>query len=149
MRFRYRQFRAPQPVPSLGGRTHRSQPEVTVTLIGPAGGSPERALVDSGADDTVFSDTLAPQLGVDLSNVQPFLLAGVSRVPHQVLFVQIRLRLTDGIEFREWPSWVGFTNAPLARGLLGITGCLEFFTTKLFGDLEEIEFEINSRYPGT
>ena len=55
----------------------------------------------------------------------------------------------DGIEFREWPAWVGFTNAPLPHATLGFAGCMQFFTTTFHGDREEVELAVNGLYPGT
>jgi hypothetical protein len=44
---------------------------------------------------------------------------------------------------------VAFTSAPLRRPLLGFAGFLEFFTSTFYGDLEQVDLTINSRYPGT
>jgi hypothetical protein len=55
--------------------------------------------------------------------------------------------LTDGIEFREWPAWVGF--APnLRRRVLGFAGAMQFFTTIFYGDDEIVELNVNRLFPG-
>jgi hypothetical protein len=61
----------------------------------------------------------------------------------------VTLRLTDGIEFREWPARVGFTQIPLRRALLGFAGVLQFFYALFDGEMEQVELTINANYPGT
>ena len=69
--------------------------------------------------------------------------------PTPLRYAEVRLRMTDGKEFREWPAWVGFTSAPLRHPLLGFAGCLQFFGANFLGDREEVELTVNSLYPGT
>jgi hypothetical protein len=58
------------------------------------------------------------------------------------------LRITDGREFREWPTWVGFASR-LKRPLLGFAGFQQFFSILLQGDREAAELTVNSLYAGT
>jgi len=148
LRFKYRGIRSPQPIPSLGGKLLRPRPIVTVTLIGPSNSVVDRALLDTGADDTVFPERVAGLLGVDLTNAPMRTLTGIAQTGHVVRYAQIQLRLTDGVEFRDWPAWVGFTDAPLRFPALGFAGCLQFFSACFHGDLEEVELTVNSYYPG-
>lgn len=71
----------------------------------------------------------------------------MGRVP--IRYAKVKLRLTDGIEFREWTGWVGFTSAALHYPILGFAGVLQFFTTTFHGDREEVELAVNRLYPGT
>ena len=64
-------------------------------------------------------------------------------------YAEVRLRISDGQEFREWPARVAFTTEPLKRVLLGFAGFLQFFTATFDGDREEVELTINAKYPGT
>jgi hypothetical protein len=107
------------------------------------------AMLDCGADDTIFPAALAPFIGIDLGNSPVGRASGVGGLPFLVHYAQVTLRLTDGLEFREWPAWVGFTSAPLAQPLLGFAGCIQFFSMLTLGDREEVELTINSLYPGT
>ncbi len=104
--------------------------------------------LDTGSDDTVLPERLAGLIGVDLSNAP----IGQSRTANMasvtVRYAQITLRMTDGVERREWPAWVGFTPA-IHRPLLGFAGFLQFFTAAFRGDREEVELTVNSLYPGT
>ncbi|HEY7315101.1 MAG TPA: hypothetical protein VH643_37490 [Gemmataceae bacterium] len=64
-------------------------------------------------------------------------------------YAQVRLRITDGKEQREWPAWVSFTPAKLQLPLLGFAGFLQFFTATFQGDYEQVELAVNNLYPGT
>ena len=64
-------------------------------------------------------------------------------------YAQVKLRLSDGREFREWPAWVGFTSATLFQPLLGFAGCLQFFHANFLGDQEAVELTVNTLYSGT
>jgi len=66
-----------------------------------------------------------------------------------LLYAEVTLRLTDGVEFREWPARVGFTSYPLRRALRGYAGALQFFDVTFRGERELIEIDINSKYPGS
>jgi predicted aspartyl protease len=120
-----------------------------VTLIGPADSRFREGLLDSGADDTVFPESLAADIGVDLTNAPARQLSTAARTAHPLRYAQVTLRIFDGGERREWPAWVGFTPARLKQPLLGIAGFLQFFDTNLRGALEVAELTVNSSYPGT
>jgi len=124
---------------------------VPVTLIGPSDSRLRQALLDPGADDTVFPESLAAVIGVDLSHAPGGTGAGVgaskSNVP--LRYAQVTLRLESQGERSEWLGWVGFTPAPLRRPLLGFAGCLQFFTATFYGDGEQVELDANALYPGT
>jgi predicted aspartyl protease len=105
--------------------------------------------LDTGSDDTVFSERLAARIGLDLTNapVSRLTTATLSHAP--VRYAQVTLRVTDGKEQREWPAWMGFTPAKLQSPLLGFAGFLQFFTATFRGDREEVELTVNNLYPGT
>jgi hypothetical protein len=116
---------------------------------GPAGTKPVRALLDTGSDDTTFREVLAPFLGIDLTNAPTRHLTGISPAGYRVRYADVRLRLTDGVEFRDWPATVAFTDAPLPVATLGFAGCLQFFTATFRGHLAEVELAVNPSYPGS
>jgi hypothetical protein len=146
--FPYRSGRSPRPVVSLGGRTVRPRPLIDATLIGPTGSKVVTALLDSGADDTVFPEQVAQSIGLDLSNAPRYTVTGVGSPPLVIAYAQISLRLTDGKEFREWPAVVGFTSAQMTHALLGFAGCLQFFDALFRGEREVVELTVNGLYPG-
>ena len=148
MRFPYWQGISPHPIPSLGGRLLQPQPRVVVTVIGPSDSRSVRALLDTGADVTTFRDDVADLIGLDLTNAPTRTLTGIGPAGYEVRYAQVQLRLTDGVEYREWPAWVGFTDAPLPVAVLGFAGCMQFFTTTFHGDFEEVTLAVNPLYPG-
>lgn len=146
--FPYRSGRSPRPVVSLGGKAFRPRPVVDVTLLGPTGSKVVSALLDSGADDTVFSDQVAWSIGVDLSNAPQYTGIGVGGAPSVISYAPVTLRLTDGNEYREWSALVGFTSASMTHPLLGFAGCLRYFDALFRGEREVVELMINGLYPG-
>ena len=149
LRFAYKALKTGSPVFPLGGRMGRPKPLVLATVIGPAAARPFTGLLDTGADDTVLPEQIAALIGLDLTNAPVGQGAGVGGTPLLLRYAQVKLRLTDGREFREWPAWVGFTASPLSRSLLGFAGCLQFFDANFLGAREEVELTVNSLYPGT
>jgi hypothetical protein len=149
LRFHYKLIRVSHAVVSLGGRWVRPRPLIDVTVIGPAASRLRMAILDPAADDTIFPTTLASVLGVDLTNAPRGTSSGVGSQGIAVQYAQVKLRLTDGCEFREWPAWIGFTSATLPYPMLGFAGCLQFFSAHFLGDREEVELTVNSLYPGT
>ncbi|MGH7223261.1 MAG: hypothetical protein ACRELF_08535, partial [Gemmataceae bacterium] len=102
----------------------------------------------TGADDTVFPDRFAALIGVDLAGAPLGQATTANRAHFPVRYSQVTLRLTDGVERREWPAWVGFSPA-ISRPLFGFAGFLQFFTATFHGDREQVELTVNSLYPGT
>ncbi|MFO0847241.1 MAG: aspartyl protease family protein [Gemmataceae bacterium] len=139
----YKQYPVSAPVISLNGRANRPKPVVMVTVIGPGGSAVQEALLDTGADDTVFPDDVAAKIGLDLSAAPTRSAAGVGMTPYPLRYAQVTLRLTDGIEYREWPAWVAFTPARLR-----FAGCLQFFTAAFDGEREQVTLAVTARYPG-
>ncbi len=139
MRFPYQHISIQSPTIALGGRWVRPRPIIGVTLIGPTDSRLRDGLLDTGADDTVFPENLAEIIGLDLTNapVGQATTATLGNAP--LRYAQLRLRITDGIEQREWPAWVGFTPAKLQQPLLGFAGFLQFFTATFHGDREQVE----------
>jgi hypothetical protein len=120
-----------------------------VTLIGPTGSVSRDCLADTGADDTVFPESLAAQIGLDLTNAPTGTASGVGLVSSPIRFAVVRFRIGTLSEQREWQGWVGFTPAPLRRPLIGHAGFLQYFTATFHGDAEKLELTVNATYPGT
>jgi hypothetical protein len=120
-----------------------------VGLVGPAGTDAKEALLDSGADDTVFPERMAVRIGLDLTNAPVGTASGFGLAVGVLRYAEVTLRLTDGREYCEWPARVGFTAAPMKRPLLGFAGFLQFFRALFDGEKEEVELTTTARYPGT
>jgi hypothetical protein len=149
LHYSYRLDTVPHAVVSIGGRWVRPRPVIPITLIGPTRSRLRSALLDTGADDTLFPETLAPVLGVDLSQAPALQGRGIGMGHVPVRYAQLKMRLADGKEFREWTGWVGYTPAALHFPVLGFAGCLQFFTATFHGDREEVELAVNRLYAGT
>jgi hypothetical protein len=149
LRFPYKHVPTRRPAISLAGQSFRPRPIITVSVLGPRGTKVERALVDSGADDTVFHQDIAAAIGIDLSNAPVGEAGGVGMARFPIRYAEVTLRVTNGRERREWRALVGFTSAPLHNPLLGYAGCLQYFTATFHGDREEVELAVNGHYPGT
>ncbi len=147
--FRYKVVRVSRAVVTLSGRWSRPRPILPIAVIGPSNTSAVDGYLDTGSDDTVFSERLAARIGLDLTNAPVGQLTTATLTNASVRYAQVILRMTDGKEQREWPAWVGFTPAKLQSPLLGFAGFLQFFTATLRGDREEVELTVNSLYPGS
>lgn len=149
MKFPYLAVATKQPVPSLGGRQVRHRPVIAVLLGGTTSPQLRDGLLDTGADDTVFSDAVASALGVDLSLAEKRSIALAGR-PQPVIcrYVQVQIRISDGIETFEWPSTVGFVAARLHYALLGQAGFLQFFSSDFDGDAHFVTLTPKPSFPG-
>jgi hypothetical protein len=137
-----------QPIPALGGLQVRYRPILSVRLFGPSGSRLFDGCVDSASDDTIFPQTLAQSLGIDLTGAPRGEARPIDGVAIPYLYARIRLRISDGWEQYEWEATVGFANLQLRWALLGHAGFLDFFDTTLFGFRREVILTPNSSFPG-
>lgn len=149
MRFPFRYPRRNHPSVPLGGTILQPRPLISVTLIGPRGTWVAEGLLDTGADETIFSETLAPMLGIDLTNAPSGNLAAAGQTGYSVRYAILTLRIADLHERRQWDGLVGFSSARLRRPLLGFASFLQYFTSAFHGDREFVELTVNNLYPGT
>lgn len=148
MRFPYQARHVQQPVYPLGGSRIRHYPLMPVIISGPNGGWLRDCLLDSGADDTLFPNTAAIALGIDLTaaptaSAKP---AGGAVIPYS--YAPVNLRISDGKETCEWSAVIGFTKSSLRWPLIGQTGFLQFFDSTLFGARREILLTPNTDFTG-
>ena len=122
---------------------------IPVTLIVPTRTKLAIALLDTGAEDTVFPESYAMQLGIDLTNAPTGEGQGASGIPLSLRYVNLTLRIADNNEQREWPAIVAFAPLQNQLPLLGFAGFLQYFTACFHGDLEFVELTVNALYPGT
>ena len=147
-----------QPVPLVGAAppslpptaTARWRPFAPVTIIGPTGTSRHfrRALVDPGADDTVFPLQLVERLGVVLRPDASHKLRWRGQM-YQLRYGDAELQLGDGDISYRWTTVVCFSDAPISYRILGYAGCLELFNVTFRGADQIVELEPNHSYPGT
>jgi len=147
--FRYVPVPMGRPLLSLAGRSQRPRALVPISVVGPAGRVARDGLLDTGSDDTVFPESMAAVIGVELRNAPRGAGAGAAASPVPLRYALVTLRLATPQEQREWTAWVGFTAAPLRYPLLGYAGVLQFFDALFRGAREEVELTVNHLYPGT
>jgi hypothetical protein len=120
-----------------------------VQILGPAGSRLIDGHLDTGSDDTVFPQWLAPLLGVDLSQAseQDIHLTGRGQ-SFRAQFLPLELRISDGQETCQWQAIVGFVPLPLRRALLGYAGFLQFFDAEFRGADRQVVLTPNPTFPG-
>lgn len=125
--FRYKVVVVPHAVLPLGGRWSRPRPIISVSVIGPSATRAFDGRLDTGADDTIFPEPFAALVGVNLAGAPRGQATTADMTPVSIRYDPVTLRLTDGVERREWPAWVGFSSR-IQRPLFGFAGFLQFFT---------------------
>jgi predicted aspartyl protease len=147
--FRYQLFSQQAASLSLGGRWSRPRPVVPFSVPGPKDTWVDMGLLDTGSDETILPMDAARYIGLDLSQAPTGATAGLGSVLLPLQYAEVKLRLSDGKENREWMAWVGFTTVRIKRPILGFAGVLQFFTTSFHGDREEVFLEVNALYRGS
>lgn len=141
----------PSPPTLPQGAILRYRPLIPVRIMGPTGTSRSflRALVDSGADETIFPYDVAKVLGVTLHSATGHAMRWQGK-QFALRYGNVELELIDdsGAMLR-WPATVAFSPASIRYPLLGVCGCLEFMNAQFFGESRIVELEPNSSFPGT
>jgi hypothetical protein len=138
----------PASLPSMA--TAHWRPFAPVTIAGPTGVSRyfKRALVDPGADDTVFPLDIVPRLQVVLQPDGGHKLRWRGQL-YPLRYGEVDLQLDEGGVAYRWTAVVCFSNAPIPYRILGYAGCLEFFNVTFRGADRLTEIEPNQSYTGT
>jgi hypothetical protein len=142
---------APRPVPTLGGGFFHYRPVMAVQLTGPRRSLLRDCLLDSGSDETVFQESLAIHLGIDLTGADERQIGLVGRPgSDRCRYTAMQLRISDGPrETYEWTAVVGFAATPLHYGILGQGGFLQFFDVEFRGADRAVVLIPNASFPGT
>src|ERR1700733_13522892 len=90
------------------------RPLVPIAVFGPTGKRRpvSRALLDSGADDTIFPVAAATSLGVNLGPPSGHAVRWRGQ-PHSLRFGDLDIEITDGVQVVRWTAVVGFSSAPI------------------------------------
>src|SRR5207247_2701726 len=95
-------------LPSFPTRRSSDLPVIFVSLIGPSGTFVDRGLLDTGADDTLFPESVAAQIGVDLSNAPSGSGAGFGMHAAAVRYAEVDRKSTRLNSSHEWISYAVF-----------------------------------------
>jgi hypothetical protein len=122
---------------------------VPIRVFGPGGKYRyfQHAVVDSGADDTVFPGLIATAIGASLLPSTGLQLRWHG-TPYPMRFARVELMLSTANSNCRWPAVVAFTSAPLPYPLFGIAGGLQFFDATLRGEDHVLELVPNTSFPG-
>lgn len=139
------------PPPSLPpSATVRWRPLVPVRIVGPTGRQRffSRAVLDPGADDTVFPLAMASVLGVTLRLPTGHGLRWRGQA-YPLRFGDVELELSDGLETCRWPAVIAFSQAPIRYPTLGLSGTLPYFDATFLGDDRRVRLGANRSFAGT
>ena len=146
---RYTPGLSPAPVPSLAGSRTRYRPLLAVRVRSATRSLLRDGLIDSGADDTVFPEHLALNLGLDLTNAPQLAINLAGRGVLVCRYASVELTISDGIlETYEWTATVGFVPVPLRNPLLGHAGFFDFFDVDFRKVSREALIVPNAAFPG-
>ena len=130
LRFPYAEFRFPT-TPAFG-RQSRFRPFIPVSLAHAGHSEEVYALIDSGADTTVFSNEVGELLGLKVRTGVRETFVGTSGRAQVVYYHDLMLGFRSGNEKVEYESRVGFSRLPAdVAGLLGQIGLFDHFTVTL------------------
>ncbi|HEY7157917.1 MAG TPA: hypothetical protein VH575_28425 [Gemmataceae bacterium] len=149
MRIRYTPCPVRTPVPALGGAAILPRPILAIRITGPSGSRLRDGLLDTGADETIFDPSVAPLIGVDLTQALEREVNLIGRGRVRCRYAAVQLRISDGVaETYEWDTVVGFAPFPVLRGLLGFAGFLQFFDASFRGADQEVTLLPNALFAG-
>lgn len=132
-----------------GGGASRWRPLVPVRIFGPTQRKCwfPRALIDTGADDTIFPMHAATLAGVRLRPPAASVVRWHGQA-YPIQFGDVELELRDGRTALRWPAIIAFSVAPLRYPLLGQRGCLQYLDATFLGDAQLVELVANRSLPG-
>ncbi len=124
------------------------RPEVRVIVRGPNGSGEFRALVDTGADNTIMPDTVARALGIPLTPGKGPAAKAFGGQEIALCYADVGLELVHPAESLRWLARVYFVAAGEDDTLiLGHDGFLEYFTATFLGEGCVLELEPNRYLP--
>jgi hypothetical protein len=137
----------PTPIRAVG--THDPvliyRPMIHVRVIGPKGNVRLFGRIDTGADDSLFPEAIADELGVEFRRGQyePLRLPGGGVAAARYSEVDLEIRSPEG-PYR-WAALVGFHQGNST--LLGLAGFLEWFTAIFDGRNRELTLRYTGNAP--
>ena len=125
------------------------RPEVPITLHGPKGSDSFLALVDTGADNTIFPESIAHDLGFPLIPGEGPAARAFGGQKVSLSYADVDLELVHTDEILQWKSRVYFLSGAGDEDtlILGHQGFLDFFTATFIGEECALELVPNSYLP--
>lgn len=135
MKYKYTSFYPPE-------KTVRfiKKPIISIEVFGSDDSKKFDALLDSGADSSLFNIEIAEVLNIDLSNAKPAKFTGISGHINGYRIEKIKIKVDGFVEVVEIP--VCFVDSPSVGLLLGQEGFFDLYRIKFEKDHDT--FEITS-----
>lgn len=125
------------------------QPKIPIQVFGPKGETRFDALVDTGADLTIFPRFNADHVGADLHERNLAHTSGIGEGNVKLFYAEgIELGLQVDGELYRWSAPVWFSESDESPALLGRKGFLEYFTATFDGDNHILTLKPNKRFSG-
>ncbi|MBX3412718.1 MAG: aspartyl protease family protein [Pirellulales bacterium] len=123
------------------------RPEIFITIHGATRSHRYLGLVDTGADFTVFPESVAEQIGIKPTPGSGPAITAFGGQQLRLSFADVDLEISDGESSCRWNARIQFADIPSAKDetlLLGHVGFLEFFSATFYGEQCELELSPNA-----
>jgi hypothetical protein len=110
---------------------------IPFTLVGPSEALDFFGLLDTGADETYITQSMADRLGLETDEQSTAIVESASGAI-SIRYGTAMLEVTDGNESYRWTTTIGITGEDWAEAILGHSGFLEFFDALFRGYDSEV-----------
>ena len=132
MRFPYRRYEVSATPASLAEDSILYRPVIPFTLLGRSDALDFFGLLDTGADETYVTRSMADRLGISIDEHLTSIVESASgEMPMR--YGTATLEVSDGKESYRWTAIVGIADQDWAEAILGHAGFLEFFDAHFRG----------------
>jgi hypothetical protein len=147
MRFNYTTILSA--APDTGELAVIFRPEVRIAVHGSKGSCDFIALVDTGADNTIFPESIARDLGIPLVAGKGPAATAFGGEKIALSYADVPLELVQENESLKWMARVYFVADGESKEtlILGHQGFLDFFTATFHGEECALELEANRYLP--
>ena len=147
MKFPYRRYEVSATPASRAENGTIYRPVIPFTLEGPSGAVDFFGLIDTGADETYLTRSMADRLGLAIDEQTQCIVESASG-EMSCHYGTVAIELGEGEESYRWKTVIGITDKEWAEAILGHAGFLEFFDILFRGHDHEIVLTRNqSAFP--
>lgn len=147
MKFSYRRFEVDETPTVPKGVVYR--PMVSIRIIGPLDHVNVRALVDTGADETIFPVSIAEAIGAEMDEAESVSLEGIGGHMVQAVLGTVEIEIGVGKSLTRWQQRARFVPSSLDDEvpILGHVGFLQYFATLFDGKRHQMTLTPNGTFP--
>lgn len=121
------------------------RPKARIRLSGPGGSEEFAALVDTGADETLFLADVVAKLGLGLRDEDRTVIVGIEGSSTTIWYARVTLEVMTPGGGPRWAARVGFYLG--TKPILGHAGFLDHFTAKFNGGAKTLTLTPNETAP--